>query len=768
MLISAAVALELLTAAAFFECTALLQAVIAHLLLAVISGRAVISSSALGVAATNLVDALLRVTEHSGSDGDSLVLAARRLLLAAAAGTAAEHRPLLPERGVEAALALRLLAAFPCSVWTRELTPMASAAAGVAACLIAAQPPGACAATPACLRLLRHTLPVARVGPALAPGEGSRKPSKRRRAAAPTDSAAIIQIYCRVVERGLSAGSLLAATQCRAMLPELAGLAVGDDTPALGTALLSSAAASARRALHGAAAVQQQAHLLSAWAGLLLSSGVAATGPADAWPTAEDTQATATLAAALGAQCRDATVDPAGVQALGAAAQLLLCVSAAGSDTANTAFPEALEALGVAACGTGRSTDHSADHSTDRSEAADSAVAALCCLCPKVPLVADGAHTQLAFTAAVAALRCVPATLQRGLLARHALQCAVLLLLAHSPSALRRSMLDMLSAAVAASVTHHRHPAAAAVPPALSLALREEELPSALEVLNMAAAHTAFADDTGGAAGAKQLAPLLRLMMPLSARWATSPPSSRTSLDALLWLHTQVVRAFSSSLRRLPGSASDREPRVVVSALAAASNALDCTVSPRPDVLWGAAAPVYALLSSVSQLCSVIVGQHSRAMRSSMPALLPLLLMFVRLPFSVATLLAKLERGGTVVDADVVVTTERRQRRTLALQRIAVDVAGLASRLLEVVCLEEQATRKHVVYVLAEFASNSATVPLPPLVRRALLPGIFRVMDICDRHDMQQVFVGASPASRAMLQSLRLAYRSAHKYFGQA
>jgi len=89
------------------------------------------------------------------------------------------------------------------------------------------------------------------------------------------------------------------------------------------------------------------------------------------------------------------------------------------------------------------------------------------------------------------------------------------------------------------------------------------------------------------------------------------------------------------------------------------------------------------------------------------------------------------------------------------------------ARLCEQLVPHKNAVSKHVVPPLAHFVHVAASSGLMPALRRALLPGIFYLLDVCSKFELQQLHVAVDGAGQAVLKTVRSEYDEEHKYKGK-
>ena len=79
----------------------------------------------------------------------------------------------------------------------------------------------------------------------------------------------------------------------------------------------------------------------------------------------------------------------------------------------------------------------------------------------------------------------------------------------------------------------------------------------------------------------------------------------------------------------------------------------------------------------------------------------------------------------------------------------------------------KNAVSKHIVPPLAHFIAVAAASGLVPALRRALIPGVFYMLDVCSKFELQQLHVVSDVAGQAVLKSVRDEHEEHHKFKGK-
>ena len=93
--------------------------------------------------------------------------------------------------------------------------------------------------------------------------------------------------------------------------------------------------------------------------------------------------------------------------------------------------------------------------------------------------------------------------------------------------------------------------------------------------------------------------------------------------------------------------------------------------------------------------------------------------------------------------------------------------ASQLARLCEQLTVHEAAFRKYVVYILVEYVRSVVRHTLPVGLRRIVVPGIYCMLGMCSKYELQQMHVALDAAGKAVLKSVHSEYEAGHKYDGK-
>eukprot|EP00941_MAST-03F_sp_MAST-3F-sp1_P001272 g1272.t1 len=109
----------------------------------------------------------------------------------------------------------------------------------------------------------------------------------------------------------------------------------------------------------------------------------------------------------------------------------------------------------------------------------------------------------------------------------------------------------------------------------------------------------------------------------------------------------------------------------------------------------------------------------------------------------------------------------------IIMQPYAVEIAKVRTvvRICEALGSSElkSASRHHIVYLLSDYFTVAAglSVPTPEELSKILRPGVYALIDICSKYELQQLHVALDAPSRALLKLMHQNYLKSHKYHGE-
>ena len=89
------------------------------------------------------------------------------------------------------------------------------------------------------------------------------------------------------------------------------------------------------------------------------------------------------------------------------------------------------------------------------------------------------------------------------------------------------------------------------------------------------------------------------------------------------------------------------------------------------------------------------------------------------------------------------------------------------ARLLAKLTSHKNALSKHIVPALAHYMFVASAVDQDDAVRSALLPGIFGLVEMCSKHELQQLHLLLDSAGQEVLKTTRTSFELMHRYTGK-
>ena len=89
------------------------------------------------------------------------------------------------------------------------------------------------------------------------------------------------------------------------------------------------------------------------------------------------------------------------------------------------------------------------------------------------------------------------------------------------------------------------------------------------------------------------------------------------------------------------------------------------------------------------------------------------------------------------------------------------------ARLLAKLTSHKSALSKHIVPALAHYMFVASAVNQDDAVRNALLPGVFCLVEMCSKHELQQLHLLLDSAGQEVLKTTRASFEMMHRYTGK-
>ncbi|KAL3874331.1 hypothetical protein ACJMK2_037361 [Sinanodonta woodiana] len=96
-----------------------------------------------------------------------------------------------------------------------------------------------------------------------------------------------------------------------------------------------------------------------------------------------------------------------------------------------------------------------------------------------------------------------------------------------------------------------------------------------------------------------------------------------------------------------------------------------------------------------------------------------------------------------------------------------VSCAHSVERLFTLIVSHKADFGKVSVYVIADYVTEVQQVTLLPAVKKALVPAIYQLLDICDQHAVSLLHTVLSQGVRDVFKMLYADYKKYHKYTGK-
>ena len=89
------------------------------------------------------------------------------------------------------------------------------------------------------------------------------------------------------------------------------------------------------------------------------------------------------------------------------------------------------------------------------------------------------------------------------------------------------------------------------------------------------------------------------------------------------------------------------------------------------------------------------------------------------------------------------------------------------NRLLECFADHEKAFNKHAPYLISDIIHLQKELPLPQSIRTHLLPGIYAILRICSKHELDLINIWLDEAGKSIFHSLHADYTKYYKFTGK-
>ncbi|KAL5020238.1 hypothetical protein ScPMuIL_003130 [Solemya velum] len=96
-----------------------------------------------------------------------------------------------------------------------------------------------------------------------------------------------------------------------------------------------------------------------------------------------------------------------------------------------------------------------------------------------------------------------------------------------------------------------------------------------------------------------------------------------------------------------------------------------------------------------------------------------------------------------------------------------IGCAHLIERLFSLIATQKVDFSKVAAYMVADYVTNSQQATLLPCIKKSLLPGIYKMLDLCDTHSVAQLHTVLEDGVRDVFKILYSDYTKYYRYTGK-